>query len=747
MAEKRPSLNVLSGPLSGRKLVLEDAVDNILIGSDPSCGFVLDTPGVSPIHARLWVDLNGATVYDTNSPNGVYVNDDRVVKEAAVRNGDILWLGPPGEEGSVLIQCILPPPPPPPAAEGSPEPAAATPPPLPSREATAPIDSGATMAFGMPAYLGDEPEMVETAPAADTEASDVDSTVVMTTSDIMDPAGPELVEHAPADASALLDVSEGLEVDEPTAVLPPPIPAPPAPAPAAPPPGAALEEQGFPDFDVEPTVAMAPPPLPPRAPAPPPPAVPEFSEFEEDMEPTVVDVPAPTIAHAAAPLAPPPAGKASAPAIKEDDAVDAATVMYRRLAAPPSPPEPAPPAVAPAPPRAAPPPAAAPKSAAAQGSPARPPAEARPPAAKAPAAARPAAPAPRARVERPAAAPAAVPAPAAARRGGSSKAPLIAGAVVVVLALGFAAYWFMRPAATPTAQASPVAPPPVSQATPPVVAARPPLTQAPAPPETQAVAPVAAPTPIPEAVTVVRSPVPSPRVAAATPPPTVAPGPRPGATPAGQKPPTAAAATPPPAAPNPAQQTAAAVANLMAQAKTASDARNYDAAVSMYDEVLKLDPHNSAATAGRTAATAARNAAHRTFVAGRTVVGTEQKSKGGLSGFDGADVVQKSADFSGRLEFAMNPPNIKPGEPYRLTVALVNDGKKAIKISGMTYTITVNGQKTGNPVMPKVKEVGPAQRVVLEDLPGVFPDATSWVAEVLVTANKGDSLKNQLTWK
>src|SRR5258708_2817598 len=271
MAEKRPSLNVLSGPLSGRKLVLEDSVDNILIGSDPACGFVLDTPGVSPIHARLWVDLNGATVYDTNSPNGVYVNDDRVVKEAAVRNGDILWLGPPREEGSVLIQCILPPPPPPPAAEGSPGPAAATPPPLPSREATAPIDSGATMAFGMPAYLGDEPEMVETAPAADTEASDVDSTVVMTTSDIMDPAGPEVVEHAPADASALLDVSEGLEVDEPTAVLPPPIPAPPAPAPAAAPPEPALEEQGFPDCDVEPTVAMAPPPLPPPATAPPPP--------------------------------------------------------------------------------------------------------------------------------------------------------------------------------------------------------------------------------------------------------------------------------------------------------------------------------------------------------------------------------------------------------------------------------------------------------------------------------------------
>ncbi len=186
----------------------------------------------------------------------------------------------------------------------------------------------------------------------------------------------------------------------------------------------------------------------------------------------------------------------------------------------------------------------------------------------------------------------------------------------------------------------------------------------------------------------------------------------------------------------------------MSQARSAADSKNYDAAVSMYDEVLKLEPANAAATSARTAALAARNASRKAFVAGRTVVSTEQKSKGGLSGFDGADVVQKSADFSGRLEFAMNPPTVKPGDSYRLTVALVNDGKKAIKISGMTYSFTVNGNKTGNPVMPKVKEVAPAQRVVLEELPGVLPpDATSWVAEVLVTANKGDSLKNQLTWK
>src|SRR5262245_33773493 len=147
MADTRPSLNVLSGPLAGQRFVLEDAVDNILIGSDPSCAVCLDSPGVSPIHARLWIDLEGAKVFDTNSPAGVYVNDDRVVKEAPVRNGDILWLGPPGEEGSTLIQCILPP-----AAAAAAAPAPVEPAEVPEAEAD---DVSATV-VGMPAYPVDD---------------------------------------------------------------------------------------------------------------------------------------------------------------------------------------------------------------------------------------------------------------------------------------------------------------------------------------------------------------------------------------------------------------------------------------------------------------------------------------------------------------------------------------------------------------------------------------------------------------
>jgi hypothetical protein len=38
--------------------------------------------GISPIHARLWVEEKGATVFDTKSPNGVFINFDRVEGEA-----------------------------------------------------------------------------------------------------------------------------------------------------------------------------------------------------------------------------------------------------------------------------------------------------------------------------------------------------------------------------------------------------------------------------------------------------------------------------------------------------------------------------------------------------------------------------------------------------------------------------------------------------------------------------------------
>src|SRR5262245_22095667 len=100
------TLTVLGGALKGTQLVIDDAVDDVLIGSDPDCRLFLDVPGVSPIHARLWLDAEGAVLHDTRSPAGVWVNDDRVSDKYALKDGDIVWLGEPGgpDSGMVLFR-------------------------------------------------------------------------------------------------------------------------------------------------------------------------------------------------------------------------------------------------------------------------------------------------------------------------------------------------------------------------------------------------------------------------------------------------------------------------------------------------------------------------------------------------------------------------------------------------------------------------------------------------------------------
>ena len=146
-SSSRSRLTVLTGPMAGKELVLEETVDNVLIGSDPSCRFHVPGPGVSPIHARLWMDASGVTVYDTNSARGLYVNDDRVSGQAPLRNGDILWLGTPGEDDVVMIQCRLP------TRAAAPSPP--TPTPIPAPPETRHEDAEETM------VLTTSPEMAE----------------------------------------------------------------------------------------------------------------------------------------------------------------------------------------------------------------------------------------------------------------------------------------------------------------------------------------------------------------------------------------------------------------------------------------------------------------------------------------------------------------------------------------------------------------------------------------------------------
>jgi hypothetical protein len=678
---KRPSLTVLGGPLAGTRFVLDEGAQSISVGSDPSSDFQLVLPGVSPLHARLAIDAAGVTLHDAGSPRGVHVNDSRVSEPVALRNGDIVWLGTPGEADVVMLQCILPRPP-------APAPAPSPPPVPPS-----PPEHSAeneTLALGPEALAA--PEIQAEAPFLEVRAEAEGSSDAADSAPAASLTEPEFL------------AEEVAEVTSPEEPEPARFALDAGPEPSTPPAQATFFEDETAETLVEAPAAAAPEEIEPTL-------LMEATDVTAEVEPTVELTGAalePTIA-----LSPP------------HTELPEPTVLETPHPAPPPRVEPQAPLRAPRPPSAAP----APRP------PARP-ASSTPPSRVSPTA-RPSAPrreAPPSPRPRPhAAGPPVAPAVPARGKASSPIGLYVALGLGVVAVVGGGLFAAWRYLSVPRASPGVVqAPPPVSESPAP--------TLPPRPPTTVAVAPAPRPT-VEEAITIVR-PTPPPTLATPVPP-------TPSASPktTGPTPRPAATATPPTAEALRAQQTAAQVASLQAQADSALGARQYDAAIGALDEVLKLDPGNAKAAGDRANAITLRDAARKKFVAGRTVVKTE-KAQDGLAGFDGA-AVQKAPDFLGRIEFEMSPTSgIRPGDNYNLKFYLVNEGKKAIRVGGLSVNTTVNGTGSGAPVASKVRDVEPQQRALLGEVSGSWKDGTtSWSTEVLVTANKGDSLKNQISWR
>jgi len=230
------TFTVLAGPLKGRRLVVEDAVDEVLIGSDAECRLALEVPGVSPLHARVWIDTQGATVHDTHSPRGIYVNDARVEVEAPLTDGDVLWLGPPGDAGSVMIQF---------RHAGAAEGPAVAPPPVPAPPPPTEPDPLEEFVYDAPAEAG---------PAGDTAGTDA-------VEFLLDERGPSVFGESAASAAAPARLTE---------------PEPAAPGPPADDDLFFIEDAAPPPDAVVAAPVAAAPPVPERAPAsaPAPPAAP-----------------------------------------------------------------------------------------------------------------------------------------------------------------------------------------------------------------------------------------------------------------------------------------------------------------------------------------------------------------------------------------------------------------------------------------------------------------------------------------
>jgi len=200
-------------------------------------------------------------------------------------------------------------------------------------------------------------------------------------------------------------------------------------------------------------------------------------------------------------------------------------------------------------------------------------------------------------------------------------------------------------------------------------------------------------------------------------------------------------------------QAAAQAQALLVQAETAIGARQYDAAISHLDGALRVDSGNTQAASLRSDAVRRRDLARRRFVPGRTAVETPKAQKDNaadLAGFDTGDAdLRKAPDFLGRVEFEMTPASgIEPGDAWTLRAYVVNEGKKPIRIAGVTVATTVNGAGSGAPVPSRAREIAPQQRVLVAEAAGSWRDGTTaWATAITVTAGKGESLQNTITWR
>jgi tetratricopeptide (TPR) repeat protein len=209
------------------------------------------------------------------------------------------------------------------------------------------------------------------------------------------------------------------------------------------------------------------------------------------------------------------------------------------------------------------------------------------------------------------------------------------------------------------------------------------------------------------------------------------------------------------------------VNGLLTQADNALAGQKYDAAIGLYDEVIKRDASNQRALQGRTGAITARAVAQaassggvkaapgKTFVSARTQAQSIETRKASAvpEGFEDTPGVtakkgSQAADLPGKILFDVDPEAVKPGENYSVKVYLLNEGNAPIQVTQMMVNTRINGRGVSAPVPAQVKDVAPLQKAMLMSSRDIWKeDTTSWSMEVTVSTARGESYKNQVSWK
>lgn len=697
-------LQSLGGPLGGQKFEFRGG--NTMVGSAPDCAVRLEAPGVEGYHARIVIDITGATIQRVDGPVGV--NDDLVTADALLRSGDFVWIGEPGGAASLMFQFTL----------GDVEEAEAAPAPAPE---TAPVAAAGVEEVGPE----DLPELGAAAEPAPAEAALEEA-----------PVEQELMEMAPAP-----DVQEAGVVEESR------------PEPAAPEAAfeeAAIEEAALEEAD-EPMIletaseAVRIEPAPEPAPEiesvteiestfEPPPAFARTAEVEHPFEAPAVEpaAPEPSVPPETVVVPPAPWQMPAASMPEPAPAAEYASAWESPAPAPPAATPEATVVLPPTPPPAAPPAAPRPP-AAAQTRPPRPSPSTSTIAPKRPA---PASGVKIRTVDQDRALRTPPPPPPPVRT--TSSMPVIVGGLVVLLLVAVGGFFLLRPGPEP------VVPPPTS--TPVVVS-----TPAPTPEATPEATQAAAAEPAAEA-----TPEPTPEPAAP-----VAPTPAPRATPAARATPMSRATPTPRTPPAPARPGAAptvattAVApaapvsqapRLLEEARAAMTAKDLPRAAQLLGEVLRLEPGNAEAATRKAEVDARMVSLGKKFVTGVTSVIGGKTAKG-PSGFDlgGGGVVK--TDISAQIRCTTTPTSVDAGAAYSIRCSILNIGAKAFRIEGITVNEVADGAKTSGAGVTPRGDIAPQADAVVVERVGAWSAKGSWSLEVIAKTTKDESFRAVYNWR
>jgi predicted extracellular nuclease len=209
------------------------------------------------------------------------------------------------------------------------------------------------------------------------------------------------------------------------------------------------------------------------------------------------------------------------------------------------------------------------------------------------------------------------------------------------------------------------------------------------------------------------------------------------------------------------------VNTLLSRATSALGADKFDEAISLYSEVLKIDPGNGPAQSGQIGAMTAKRAsiaaasaaatnappppAGKGFSAGRTDKKQGAQSGLGAAGFGDAVGVKSAtqgADMPGSVSFELQPKNPRPGDNYKVIVKFTNEGSAPIALNGLTVRLNINGKGVGAAQPIAVSSVAPGDTAIVYSAGEVWSDSiTEWSYTATIIGSKGETYRNTITWK